>query len=100
MAPPEKDPEQSRSALPREPLTGFEVAIAIHKIKWQLDVISGKLEKAESNDERFKVMETHFTTVKWFCAAAIVAALGALFAVIGMRMSAHISDTPTTLQGR
>ncbi len=99
MSPPEKVPELLDSALPRALPSDVEVAIALHKIKWELAAINKKLETAANNDERFKVMETHFTSVKWFAAAACVAALGALFTVVATKMSSHISDPPT-LQGR
>lgn len=102
MPPDEKKPELSGSSPPRAPLSDFEVAIALHKIKWELAAINQKLEKAEQNDERFKQMETHFNAVKWFARIAVVAALGSLFAVVAARMSSRLEapPPPPPLQGR
>jgi len=101
----EKTPGLAKSSPPRAPLTDYEVALALERIKLEMranrdeqrrefDLIRADLATAKQNDERFKVLETHFGIVKWFAGIAVIAALGALFTVVAKSISVHVGDVP------
>lgn len=105
MAGDEKTPGLSKSSPPRAPLTEFEIAILLERIKQEMkanrdeqrrefELIRADLKTAKENDERFKVLETHFGIVKWFAGIAVVAALGSLFTVVAKSVSVRVGDAP------
>jgi hypothetical protein len=103
--PEDKDPDLGKSSPPRSPLSAYEVALALERIKLEMrsnrdeqrrefDLIRADLKTAKDNDERFKVLETHFGVVKGFVVIAVVAGVGALFTVVAKSVSVRIGDAP------
>jgi hypothetical protein len=80
------------STPPKEALSAFEIAIRLDRLVREVREMRSDLGKAKENDLRFDEMHRQFNTLKKYVGAAVVAALGALGAGVGTRISNHVPE--------
>lgn len=92
------------SQPPTEAWTAFQVTLNLFMLRREVKDLRIQLATAQANDERFLVIEQHFTAqqktlaaMKKYVAAAVLGAMGALGSVVVNRMATRVAPAPPPL---